>query len=93
MAVCDRCNGSGVHDHPAFSNGLRREELEDDDFMEDYRNGCHDVRCSVCNGLRVIAIPDEALFTPQQKALWDEHCEARRDAFYVRQMRDRGIQY
>ena len=59
--VCDRCEGRGVHDHEAFSNGLTASDFDEDpDFREDYMRGAYDVRCSECGGQRVVAVPDVA---------------------------------
>jgi hypothetical protein len=58
-AVCDRCRGEGVHDHPAFSNGITPEQFDEDpDFREEYMNGRYDVTCTECKGLRVVLVPD-----------------------------------
>lgn len=57
--VCSRCDGSGVHDPAAFSNGFTGEELDQDpDFRENYFSGRYDVRCEVCNGRNVVDVPD-----------------------------------
>jgi hypothetical protein len=51
--ICDRCDGNGVHDHPAFSNGLGYDDFygpdADPDFREQYMRGDYDVRCEECN--------------------------------------------
>lgn len=55
--VCPRCQGEGVHDHPAFADGISPEQFEEDpDFKEEYLRGAYDVQCSVCSGLRVIKV-------------------------------------
>ena len=63
--VCSRCRGEGVHDHPAFSNGLTQEDFDEDpDFLEDYRAGVYDVPCEECRGLRVVDVIDEDKLEP-----------------------------
>ncbi len=93
FVVCDRCDGRGVHDHDAFGNGLRQEELEDYDFMEDYMRGVHDVRCSECKGERVVAVPDEERLNDAQKALLQAHWDAENERRAERAMRSRGIEF
>ncbi len=52
--VCSRCCGEGVHDHPAFANGMSANDFGDDpDFREEYLAGRYDVTCSACHGKRV----------------------------------------
>lgn len=80
--VCPRCDGSGVHDHPAFSNGITSDEWErdwDEDSREDYLRGAYDVCCSRCGGKRVVLVPDEERFTPEQLAAWSRHVEVERE--------------
>ncbi len=79
--VCDRCEGKGVHDHPAFSNGITGEEWHemDEDDRDNYMRGAYDVRCSACNGKRVVLVADEARMNPKQKAMWAAHQEAMRE--------------
>lgn len=49
--ICDRCDGNGKHDHPAFSNGISQEQFDEDpDFRDDYFAGHYDVRCEECHG-------------------------------------------
>ena len=75
--VCSRCNGEGVHDHPAFSNGVSPEMWDDDpDFREDYLSGVHDIRCSVCDGKRVVDVPDWDRMTERQHELAEAHYQA-----------------
>lgn len=59
-ALCSRCDGRGVHDHEAFSDGITMGEFaEDPDFHEAYMRGAYDVKCSECNGERVVTLIDE----------------------------------
>ncbi len=79
-AVCGRCRGDGVHDHPAFANGISQEEFaEDPDFKEDYFRGKYDVVCTTCHGERVTSVPDWDRMTEAQKVLLQEHYQAERD--------------
>ncbi len=67
--VCSRCEGTGKHDHPAFSNGFTQEEMsEDPEFAEEYRAGRYDVTCQKCQGVRVVCVADEDKCTPAQIA-------------------------
>ena len=93
LVVCQRCEGKGVHDHPAFSNGLRPEETEDPDFMEDYMRGTYDVPCEECGGLRVVAAPDEAALSDDEKRWLNNRREAQASARAERRMRERGIEF
>lgn len=47
--ICERCNGYGHHDHPAFRNGITSDEWHgpdwDDDSREAYLRGDYDVPC------------------------------------------------
>lgn len=89
LEVCDRCEGKGVHDHPAFSNGISGEEWNgpdwDDDSRETYMSGGYDVVCSECRGLRVVPVVDRRLAEikcPEALAQYDaeekaaQECEA-----------------
>ena len=100
--VCDRCNGTGVHDHPAFSNGITMQEFaEDPDFAESYFKGHYDVQCSVCHGLRVILVPDDfyadhpkfkdtfETFAKAQAYMWEIEAEKAHE----QRLRERGIQF
>lgn len=59
---CERCDGRGTHDHPAFENGISADEWNgpdwDDDSREGYMSGRYDVRCSECDGARFVATPN-----------------------------------
>lgn len=85
--VCDRCRGKGVHDHEAFSNGISAQDFaEDCDFEESYRKGHYDVPCSVCDGKRVMLIPDEDSLNEDQKKILEQYYENQRaDADYHRE--------
>lgn len=93
-AVCDRCNGTGVHDHPAFSNGLSQEDFDEDpDFREQYMRGHYDVACEECGGLRVVPVPDKERLTPEQAAALEDHYAYQRECAAERRMRERGIEF
>jgi hypothetical protein len=81
--VCGRCRGTGVHNHPAFSNGFsRNDEFVDEDFLEDYWSGVHDVVCEDCNGWNVVPVPDEERFTDLDRRvseLWEQYLQSEAD--------------
>ena len=80
--VCPTCEGHGVHDHPAFANGLTSEDFDEDpDFREDYFAGHYDVCCEECRGERVVSVVDEDKADPALLALWREKLQA--DADYA----------
>lgn len=65
--VCPRCYGEGVHDHPAFSNGISQDQFDEDpDFEEAYHQGVYDVRCEECDGKRVVLVANEDVMTSEQ---------------------------
>lgn len=61
--VCPRCDGSGVHDHPSFSNGVSG--LDDPDFAKEYFRGTYDVRCEECDGKNIVLVVDEDALAPK----------------------------
>lgn len=94
FVVCDRCNGTGVHDHPAFSNGISQDQFDEDpDFRESYMKGHYDVPCSECEGNRVVASPDRERCTPEQLEALESHYACQREASAERHMRDCGIEF
>lgn len=76
--VCPRCEGRGTHDHPAFANGITSSEWNgpdwDEESRERYMSGGYDVRCSTCDGKRVVLVPDDEQMSVEQKAQWEAHC-------------------
>jgi len=83
-AVCWRCDGHGTHDHPAFANGISTETMYrewDEEQREMYFNGACDVRCTECNGQRVVLEYDAIALPDDVKAGVDEMAaDARYDA-------------
>ena len=58
--VCPTCDGEGTHVNPSIDyNGITQDEMYDlgEEFAEAYFNGCYDVPCNECNGIRVVKIP------------------------------------
>lgn len=94
FVVCDRCEGKGVHDNEAFSNGISSEDFnEDPDFRAQYMRGDYDVPCSVCNGERVVPAPDTDRLTPEQKRWLENHYQGLRELAAERRMRERRIEF
>lgn len=92
--VCPRCEGSGIHDHPAFSNGIGAEEWnEDEDFRRDYMAGVYDVKCEECKGNRVVAEPVMESLTIHQCLWLQAHDDYKRVVAEEKRMRDRGIEF
>lgn len=90
--LCDRCEGSGVHDSSAFSNGVPSEMFDEPDFAEEYFSGHYDVVCSECEGLRVVLVIDEDRLNEEQKKhleLYHEyrHEENSLDLMYLEEKR------
>ncbi len=58
--LCERCDGDGSVDHPAFSNGITSSEWEewDDDDRDNYMSGRYDVICPCCKGDGKVLVPD-----------------------------------
>lgn len=81
--VCGRCDGKGVHDHPAFSNGITADEWNgpdwDDESREMYVKGGYDVTCSACDGKRVVLVPDLERCSAEERELLEADAEAKRD--------------
>tara|TARA_R110002126_G_scaffold14054_17_gene59837 strand:- start:2361 stop:2732 length:372 start_codon:yes stop_codon:yes gene_type:complete len=75
VEVCGRCGGRGVHDHAAFSNGVSQENLDDQDFREDYYSGAYDVRCSVCHGRNVQLVVDAQACDQEVLKIYYQWCD------------------
>jgi len=96
--VCPRCDGRGVHDHEAFSNGISAEDFaEDSEFAEAYWEGAYNVPCSECNGRNVVDVVDveaiPAWLRPAYDA-WERDDDAwQNELAHERSMRARGIQF
>lgn len=95
MVVCYRCNGKGVHDHPAFSNGITGDEMAEAglEFQEDYLSGMYDVVCSVCKGQNVVPEVLEDQLNDEQREAWKTHCEYQNELAMEQRMRERGIEF
>lgn len=100
--VCERCHGEGVHDHPAFANGITSSEMDEagPEFLEDYMSGMYDVRCEECRGNRVVKEIDEERLTEEQKALVEllykqeaERARERAEDRYTMMMESGGYRY
>jgi RecJ-like exonuclease len=64
-ALCDTCEGSGMMENPAFSNGFTSSEWAemDADSRDTYMQGGYDVPCDCCGGKRVVLVVDEQRLT------------------------------
>jgi len=96
--VCPECEGRGVHDHPAFRNGISAEGFaEDPDFREDYFRGHYDVPCSECDGKRVVLVVDESKLSAAQLERYQEwqadDIAYRSERAAEQRMRDRGLEW
>ncbi len=72
FALCPRFRGVGSHVNPAIDgHGLSREDFDQDpDFEEAYFRGDYDVACHRCGGRKVIAVPDWAKLSEEEKKAW-----------------------
>ncbi len=74
-AICERCDGDGQHDHPAFSNGITASEWADDwdeESRETYLRGGYDVPCDDCGGSGKVRVPDLDKCSPQLRAALED---------------------
>lgn len=80
-AICERCDGHGHHDHPAFSNGFTSDEWSqmDSDERDDYLGGRYDVPCSECGGAGKVQEPIPGTLTFAELR---QIAEQRRREFY-----------
>jgi hypothetical protein len=76
--ICDRCDGKGQHDNPAFSDGISGEEWNnewDDEERESYMRGAYDVRCeNDCDNGKVRS-PDLTGLTEEQRKDYEDHLD------------------
>ena len=97
--VCTRCEGTGKHDHPAFSNGIVSSEWAemDDDDRRSYMRGDYNVTCEQCGGKRVVVLPDEEVISCEQRAAlavhWQNLAEIAQDRAQERRNLALGIEY
>jgi hypothetical protein len=75
--VCRTCNGKGKVVNPNIDrHGITPEEFEmDPQFYEDYVRGFYDVPCFMCDGRRVIPVPNDKSCDPEQLKMIQEHIE------------------
>ena len=74
--ICPRCDGSGVHDPEGYGDGLDARDFEgDEQFLEDYLSGAHDVQCSECKGANVVIVVNLDECTAKQRDYYHE-CKA-----------------
>lgn len=86
--VCHECNGEGQSS--AYLGSFSREDLDNDpDFAESYFAGHYDRTCTVCNGLRVVDVVDEARLTPEELKAWQDHCTEVRETRQMYEMERR----
>lgn len=71
--VCWRCEGSGVHDCWEDGMTIYERDFEDEEFFDNYVSGTYSVKCTECNGLRVIKVIDLDKCTPEQKSEYEEN--------------------
>lgn len=68
--VCSSCRGSGTMVNPSIDcGGLSDEDFYDEEFRHDYMSGRYDVKCSACEGQRLIPVP---VLPPKLLALVEE---------------------
>lgn len=89
--VCSECHGRGLHDHPAFSNGISASEMNDMDTNSfgSYMAGDYDVECRLCKGKRVVLVPDYENLTKLEQQLVDQEIDAKREIAAERRMEQR----
>ncbi|MGF6996888.1 hypothetical protein [Paraburkholderia sp. GAS32] len=73
--ICSCCRGSGVVDHPAFSNGITSSEWADMSLDEqgNYMRGDYDVQCDPCKGSGKVKVADVSLMTFGEKRVMARH--------------------
>ena len=80
--VCERCEGTGSHSNPSIDgNGITASEWDewDDDSRQMYLSGGYDVRCTVCNGERVVLTINRERCEPNILAAYDAHIASERE--------------
>ena len=84
--ICDRCNGAGTHDNPAFSDGISGEEWANEWDVEEreaYMSGAYDVRCDECEGSGKVRVPVLSAMTAEERKAYEEHLDNER--YYARE--------
>jgi hypothetical protein len=78
--VCGRCDGKGVRDHEAFSNGISMQEFDEDpEFHKAYMEGRYDVVCFLCSGARVVFELNESEAKREHPEAYKRYLEYQRD--------------
>ena len=86
--ICDRCDGEGKIDNPAFSAGFTVTEWHEKDLEEQaaYLGGEHDIPCPQCKGVRCVQVPNLAVMSFKEKRMMViRRREARLDAQFLRE--------
>lgn len=93
--ICERCDGNGKHDHPAFSNGITSSEWAewDDDDRSAYMGGVYDVPCSECGGRGSVKVHNIAALTFAEKRVLVEQRRVARWNAEDRATRERECQF
>lgn len=59
--ICQECRGNGHHS--GGMGALTQEDMEDEDFRQDYLAGLYDKQCSDCGGSGKVKVADLAKMT------------------------------
>lgn len=84
--ICDRCEGHGKVENPAFSNGFTSSEWSDmgPDDQDHYMRGDYDVICDECKGCGKVEVPNIAMLTfAEKRVLAAKRRSARFDAEFA----------
>lgn len=85
FVICHVCEGHGMMDNPAFSNGFTSSELNDMEPEERdmILDGAYDVPCTHCGATGKVRVPNMAALTFAEKR---ELVEERRNARELAEM-------
>lgn len=78
FAVCPTCDGKGTRVNPAVDgNGLTSEDFDElgEDFRENYFGGLYDIKCSECNGIRVVKVVNRHMAEKEELAAYDKYLD------------------
>ncbi|HEY0820827.1 MAG TPA: hypothetical protein VGD46_18710 [Rhizobacter sp.] len=87
--ICDRCEGHGKVEHPAFANGFTSSEWSEMDHDEQraYLRGAYDVPCPACEGSGKVQVPNMAMLSfAEKRVLAAQRRERRLDAQVAAQL-------